>query len=151
MGGAGSACPRGAPQAQVLPADRGRGGWGQGRPAGCQGQPAQGGRTAADGGRVIMMAESPHSPVEPLLTQLSGTFAPDELDQVRRAYEFADRWHEGQWRKSGDPYITHPLAVAEAAAAAPLDSTMVCAALLHDVLEDTDCDPRLLRAEFGDE
>ena len=98
-----------------------------------------------------MMAESPHSPVEPLLTQLSGTFAPDELDQVRRAYEFADRWHEGQWRKSGDPYITHPLAVAEAAAAAPLDSTMVCAALLHDVLEDTDCDPGLLRAEFGDE
>ena len=49
------------------------------------------------------------------------------------------------------PYITHPLAVAEAAAAARLDCIMVCAALLHDVPEDTDCARGLLRAEFGDE
>lgn len=88
---------------------------------------------------------------EPLLAQLLGTFSQQELDLVRHAFEVADRWHEGQWRKSGDRYITHPLAVAEAAATMGLDCTMVCAALLHDVLEDTDCDPGLLRAEFGEE
>jgi HD domain len=96
-----------------------------------------------------MNAESRHSLVEPLLAQLPGWFSPEERDQVRHAFEVADRWHDGQWRKSGDRYITHPLAVAEAAAALDLDCTMVCAALLHDVLEDTACDPGYLRAEFG--
>lgn len=98
-----------------------------------------------------MTAESQHSPAEPLLAELSGRCSAEELDRVRRAYECAAHWHEGQWRKNGDRYITHPLAVAEAAAAAGLDCTMVCAALLHDVLEDTGCAPGLLRAEFGAE
>jgi hypothetical protein len=98
-----------------------------------------------------MTADSQHILAEPLLAELSGRFSPAELDRVRRAYEFAARWHDGQLRKSGDRYITHPLAVAEAAAAVRLNCTMVCAALLHDVPEDTDCDPGLLRAEFGDE
>jgi hypothetical protein len=98
------------------------------------------------------MTEQPqHSLAEPLLAQLSGRFSPAELDQVAHAFDVADRWHEGQRRKSGDRYITHPLAVAEAAATLRLGCTMVCAALLHDVLEDTDCDPELLRAEFGAE
>jgi (p)ppGpp synthase/HD superfamily hydrolase len=64
-----------------------------------------------------MTAESEHTLVGPLLAQLSGRFSAAELDQVRDAYEFAARRHEGQRRKSGDQYITHPLAVAEAAAA----------------------------------
>ena len=98
-----------------------------------------------------MTPRSPHSSVEPLLAELSGRFGSAELDQVRRAYEFAARWHQGQLRKSGDPYITHPLAVAEAAAAARLDCIMVCAALLHDVVEDTDCEPELVRDQFGDD
>jgi hypothetical protein len=98
-----------------------------------------------------MTEQSQHGQAEPLLAQLSGRFSQEELDRVRHAFEVADRWHEGQWRKSGDRYITHPLAVAEAAATMGLDCTMVCAALLHDVLEDTDCDPGLLRAEFGEE
>lgn len=98
-----------------------------------------------------MTEQSHHSPVEPLLAQLSRRFSQEELGQVRNAYEVAARWHEGQWRKSGERYITHPLAVAELGAAAGLDCAMVCAALLHDVLEDTDCDPEYLRAEFGEE
>jgi hypothetical protein len=53
--------------------------------------------------------------------------------RVREAYEFAAGWHEGQWRMSGDWYITHPLAAGEPSAAAGRDCTMVCAALLHDV------------------
>ncbi len=98
------------------------------------------------------MTEQPqHSLAEPLLAQLSRRFSPAELDRVRHAVEIATRWHEGQWRKSGDPYITHPFAVAEAAAEASLDCTMVCAALPHDVLEDSDCDPEYLRAEFGED
>jgi hypothetical protein len=98
-----------------------------------------------------MTEQSQHGLAEPLLAQLSGRFSQEELDRVRHAFEVAERWHEGQWRKSGDRYITHPVAVAEAAATMGLDCTMVCAALLHDVLEDTDCDPGLLRAEFGEE
>ncbi len=98
-----------------------------------------------------MTAEPQHTLVEPLLAQLSGRFSIDEVGRVRDAHEFAARWHEGQWRKSGDRYIAHPLAVAEAAAAAHLDCIMVCAALLHDVIEVAGCDPECLRAEFGDE
>jgi hypothetical protein len=98
-----------------------------------------------------MTAKSQHSLAEPLLAQLPGTFSAEDRERVRNAYEFAARWHQGQWRKSGDMFITHPLAVAEAAAAAGLDCAMVCAALLHDLPDDTDCDPELLRAEFGDE
>jgi GTP pyrophosphokinase len=98
-----------------------------------------------------MTAEPQRTLAEPLLAQLSSRFSGEELDRVRDAYEFAERSHEGQWRKSGDLHIAHPLAVAEAAAAARLDSTMVCACLLHDVPEDTGCDPQNLRAEFGDE
>jgi hypothetical protein len=100
---------------------------------------------------VIVTAQSQHSLAKPLLVQLSGTFSPEELEQVGKAYEFAARWHQGQRRKSGDRFITHPLAVAEAAAAAGLDCVMVCAALLHDVPDYTDCEPKLLRAEFGDQ
>jgi HD domain-containing protein len=96
-----------------------------------------------------MTEQSQHGLAGPLLAQLSGRFSAQELAQVAHAFDFADRWHEGQRRKSGDRYVTHPLAVAEAAATVGLDCTMVCAALLHDVLEDTDCDPELLRAEFG--
>jgi hypothetical protein len=98
-----------------------------------------------------MKAKPPHNLAEPLLAQLPPTFSAEERQRVRNAYEFAARWHQGQWRKSGDQFITHPVAVAEAAAAAGLDCVMVCAALLHDVPDDTDCDPGLLRAEFGDQ
>ncbi len=98
-----------------------------------------------------MTAEWQPTLADPLLAQLSGRFSPDEMDRVRNAYEFAARWHQGQWRKSGDRFITHPVAVAESAAAARLDCIMICAALLHDVLEDTCCEPERLRAEFGDE
>jgi HD domain-containing protein len=98
-----------------------------------------------------MPADSQDSLAGPLLAQVSGRFSPEEVDRVRNAYDLGAHWHQGQWRKSGARYITHPLAVAEAAAAAGLDCVMVCAALLHDVPEDTGCDPELLRAEFGGE
>ncbi|MEV5750498.1 HD domain-containing protein [Actinoallomurus sp. NPDC052308] len=89
--------------------------------------------------------------LEPLLARLPDDLLATERDRIRRAYEFASRCHEGRFRKSGDPYITHPLAVAEIAAGSGLDGATVCAALLHDVIEDTGCDAARLREEFGDE
>lgn len=89
--------------------------------------------------------------IEPLLARLPAGFTATDSDRIRRAYEFAACCHAGQLRKSGEPYITHPVAVAEIAVDAGLDSTTVCAALLHDVIEDTWCDAVRLRAEFGDE
>ena len=56
---------------------------------------------------------------------------------VQKAYEFANKNHEGQLRKSGEPYIIHPLNVAYILATAELDEPTICAALLHDIVEDT--------------
>ena len=61
----------------------------------------------------------------------------ESLDLIDRAYEVAKKAHEGQLRKSGDPYITHPVAVAEILADIGLDSSAISAALLHDTVEDT--------------
>ncbi|MEV4890091.1 HD domain-containing protein, partial [Nonomuraea sp. NPDC055795] len=83
--------------------------------------------------------------IEPLLARLPAGFTVTDSDRIRRAYEFAARCHAGRLRKSGEPYITHPVAVAEIAIDAGLDSTTICAALLHDV------NAVRLRAEFGDE
>ena len=61
---------------------------------------------------------------------------PDEVVQVRNAYKFADQAHLGVTRKSGEPYITHPIAVAALCAEWKLDSSTLMAALLHDTMED---------------
>ena len=60
-----------------------------------------------------------------------------DFDLIRRAYEFAEKEHRGQLRKSGEPYIIHPIAVAQIIAELKLDSESLAAALLHDVIEDT--------------
>ncbi|MHB1352056.1 MAG: HD domain-containing protein, partial [Thiobacillus sp.] len=62
---------------------------------------------------------------------------PEEISQLEQAYEFSRSAHEGQFRKSGEPYISHPLAVAAILADWHLDAQTLCAALLHDVVEDT--------------
>ena len=72
-----------------------------------------------------------------------------ELVRVHEAYEFADAAHAGQTRHSGDPYITHPLAVAAQVAAWKLDAPALQAALLHDVLEDCGVERTDLAARFG--
>src|SRR5262245_32152672 len=91
------------------------------------------------------------APLAPLMALLPDALPVTERDRIRRAYAFAARRHAGRFRKSGDPYITHPVAVAEIAAGSGLDSATVCAALLHDVIDGTACDATRLRAEFGDE
>jgi guanosine-3',5'-bis(diphosphate) 3'-pyrophosphohydrolase len=70
---------------------------------------------------------------------------------VRKAYVTAKRSHDGQFRKSGEPYVTHPLAVAQILADLGMDTTTLVAALLHDTVEDTPYTLDLLRVDFGDE
>ncbi|MGC1659367.1 MAG: HD domain-containing protein, partial [Candidatus Acidiferrales bacterium] len=61
----------------------------------------------------------------------------DDLDLLRRAYDFAAKQHHSQTRLSGEPYLSHPVEVAHLLADMKLDVTSLCAALLHDVVEDT--------------
>lgn len=74
-----------------------------------------------------------------------------DVDLLRRAYELADRAHAGQFRKTGHPYITHPLAIAWHLAHYGLDAATVAAALLHDTVEDTDVTLEQIVIEFGPE
>ena len=59
-----------------------------------------------------------------------------DIDKIREAFLYAKALHEGQMRQSGEPYITHPVAVASILAELELDTDSICAALLHDTLED---------------
>jgi GTP pyrophosphokinase len=70
---------------------------------------------------------------------------------LRRAYAIAEQMHRGQTRKSGDPYITHPLAVAQILAELGMDTTTLVAALLHDTVEDTSYTLEALESDFGPE
>jgi HD domain len=74
-----------------------------------------------------------------------------DLDLIGRAYEVAARCHRGQLRKSGDPYISHPVMVATIMAGLGADDPTLCAAILHDTVEDTPFTPTALRREFGAE
>ncbi len=72
-----------------------------------------------------------------------------DLDKIVRAYETADRLHKDQKRDSGEPYITHPLAVAYIALSLGMDTDTICAAFLHDTVEDTDYTLDELSKDFG--
>ena len=74
-----------------------------------------------------------------------------DLSQLQKAYDIAEKLHEGVKRKSGEPYITHPLAVATIAAEIGMDTTTLVAALLHDTVEDTDYSLDDLTGDFGPE
>ena len=87
------------------------------------------------------------------VTQLTATLAeylsPAELKKIKEAYRFSDEMHLGQVRKSGEPYISHPIAVAEICAEWKLDAQAIMAALLHDVMEDQDVQKEELIERFG--
>lgn len=75
--------------------------------------------------------------------------SPTEIGAIEEAYEFSRHAHEGQFRKSGEPYISHPLAVAGILAGWHLDAQTLTAALLHDVVEDTPATASEIEARFG--
>ncbi|AKU16899.1 RelA/SpoT family protein [Luteipulveratus mongoliensis] len=89
--------------------------------------------------------------LEPLLRTVRTTHPKADTALIERAYEVAERCHRGQMRKSGDPYITHPLAVTTILAELGMTPPTLAAALLHDTVEDTDYSLDQLRADFGDE
>jgi guanosine-3',5'-bis(diphosphate) 3'-pyrophosphohydrolase len=89
--------------------------------------------------------------LEPLATVHRELHPKADLALLQSAYDVAEDKHRHQRRKSGDPYITHPLAVATILAELGMDTTTLVAALLHDTIEDTDYSLDMLREDFGDE
>ncbi|MBQ1090892.1 bifunctional (p)ppGpp synthetase/guanosine-3',5'-bis(diphosphate) 3'-pyrophosphohydrolase [Streptomyces sp. B93] len=104
--------------------------------------------------RLGVQRANPYNPVlEPLLRIVRSNDPKIEtstLRQIERAYQVAERWHRGQKRKSGDPYITHPLAVTTILAELGMDPATLMAGLLHDTVEDTEYGLEDLRRDFGD-
>ena len=89
--------------------------------------------------------------LEPLVRTAREIHPKADLRPVLRAYEIAQQAHDGQFRRSGDPYITHPLAVTTILAELGMDTTTLVAALLHDTVEDTSTTLEQVRTEFGDD
>ncbi len=93
----------------------------------------------------------PTTVLEPLFAVHRSYHPKADLKLLQRAYEVADEAHRGQFRRSGDPYITHPLAVATILADLGMDTTTVVAALLHDTVEDTPYSLEMLTNDFAKE
>ena len=87
--------------------------------------------------------------MESLLVKIHHYNLGDDLDLVKKAYQFACKYHDGQKRLSGEDYITHPLAVANILADLHLDNTSIAAGLLHDVVEDAGVSLEQIKKEFG--
>lgn len=87
--------------------------------------------------------------IDLLNDKLSSYLEPGHIKKVLRAYEFAEKGHLGQFRQSGDDYISHPIAVANILADMHMDHESLMAALLHDVIEDTDATKNQLSRRFG--
>lgn len=142
------------PRPKPIPPDRGRNAPVVRAPAG---QPARSGssnRVRARLARLGVQRANPYNPVlEPLLRIVRSNDPKIEtatLRQIERAYQVAERWHRGQKRKSGDPYITHPLAVTTILAELGMDPATLMAGLLRDTVEDTEYGLEDLRRDFGD-
>ena len=104
-----------------------------------------------------MPAPAPTAPYDPLtaearelLFRAAAYLNADEQAELEKACAYAFHAHDGQTRKSGEPYITHPMAVATQLAAWHMDVQGLCAGVMHDVLEDTGITKIEMAAEFGD-
>nr|WP_314173372.1 RelA/SpoT family protein [Streptomyces sp. DSM 40971] len=123
--------------------------------SGVSGRSGSSNRVRARLARLGVQRSSPFNPVlEPLLRIVRGNDPKIEsatLRQIEHAYQVAERWHRGQKRKSGDPYITHPLAVTTILAELGMDPATLMAGLLHDTVEDTEYGLDTLRRDFGEQ
>lgn len=88
--------------------------------------------------------------IESLSHSLSSYLDPSQINLVKRAYYYAEQAHDGQKRRSGEPYITHPLAVADILTDMHMDHQSLMAAMLHDVIEDTGIPKKAISRQFGD-
>jgi GTP pyrophosphokinase len=84
-----------------------------------------------------------------LIEELSTYLKPKDIERIRVAIEFSRTAHQGQTRQSGDPYVTHPIAVARVLTPLHIDTQAIIAALLHDVVEDTDVTSEQVAEKFG--
>ncbi|MEZ4820301.1 MAG: HD domain-containing protein [Bdellovibrionota bacterium] len=89
--------------------------------------------------------------IETILAKVQKAKKNANLDLIQKAYDMAHSAHEGQTRKSGEPYLLHPLEVADILASKNMDEESIVAGLLHDVVEDTDIPLTTLEKEFGKE
>ena len=88
--------------------------------------------------------------IDSLARSLSTYLEGEQVNLVRRAYYYAEQAHDGQFRRSGDPYVTHPLAVAGILSDMHMDPQSLVAALLHDVIEDTGISKQAVKSQFGE-
>ncbi|MCO5108402.1 MAG: bifunctional (p)ppGpp synthetase/guanosine-3',5'-bis(diphosphate) 3'-pyrophosphohydrolase [Burkholderiaceae bacterium] len=124
----------------ATPARRGRK-----RPAPPEAPPA----ALADSGFVAVADERQVVSLAGLTRKAGAYLSEDDLRRIREAYRFSDEAHLGQFRSSGEPYISHPIAVAEILCGWKLDADSLMAALLHDVIEDTTVAKQILIERFG--
>jgi len=109
-------------------------------------------RAIRDGFERLFSRGGSYSPeVYELLRVVKANHPRVDLSTVQRAYEVAEKAHQGQQRKSGEPYITHPVAVAQILADLGIGPVTIAAALLHDTVEDTDYSLAQLQKDFGEE
>ncbi len=114
--------------------------------------PDGGGMKAAAGVAEALPAERPIGErFEALLHRVQANRPHEDVSLIRKAWEFCVKHHAGQVRASGEPYIVHPLEVAEVLAEMKLDATAIAAGLLHDAVEDTPATNEEVEAEFGDQ
>lgn len=92
-----------------------------------------------------------YEPIKSLIEKLVKTGKKYDIVKIKRAFAVADKLHEGQFRVSGEPYISHPIAVADIVAGLELDTDSICAALLHDTVEDCEVSCEEIRESFGEE
>lgn len=97
--------------------------------------------------------EDIYAPISNLLLALEKTGKRYDTDKIKKAYLHAAEYHEGQFRQSGEPFVYHPIAVAEIVANLELDTDSICAALLHDTVEDCGdkVDVGQIRREYGED
>lgn len=109
-------------------------------------------RTRSRLARLTGWSTESYSPIlEPMLRIVRANNPKEDFELIQRAFSVAEKFHEGQKRKSGDPYITHPVAVATILAELGMSGATLAAALLHDTVEDTSYTLAELREEFGEE
>ena len=101
-------------------------------------------------GGELHSTENPEERFVELQRLTDGYLTDDERDMLERAFRFADAAHKGVTRKSGEPYIIHPVEVAIILADLRMDGETLCAALLHDTIEDTDVTYQDVATEFNE-
>ena len=84
-----------------------------------------------------------------LSEKLSDYLKPKQIEQVNKAFEFANQAHSGQFRTSGDPYVSHPIAVASILSSFHMDEDILSAAMLHDVIEDCGIPKKVIEEKFN--